>query len=58
MIRKRSLIIPGVDKELLVRDAAKAMPDLTRRRFIAWMPPCCGCETWAACADQGKILRR
>src|SRR6266487_1844601 len=35
MARKRSLIIPGVDKKLLVRDAARAMPDLTRRRFIA-----------------------
>jgi DMSO/TMAO reductase YedYZ molybdopterin-dependent catalytic subunit len=34
MARKR-LIIPGVDKKLLVRDAARAMPDLTRRRFIA-----------------------
>src|SRR3954468_19687516 len=35
MIRKPSLLIPGVDKQLLVRDAAKAMPDLARRRFIA-----------------------
>src|SRR3954468_31355 len=34
MIRKPSLLIPGVDKQLLVRDATKAMPDLTRRRFI------------------------
>src|SRR5947209_2483926 len=34
MSRKRSLIIPGVDKTLLVRDATKVMPDLTRRRFI------------------------
>ena len=34
MSRKRSLLIPGVDKNLLVRDAAKSMPDLTRRRFI------------------------
>src|SRR5258705_7547234 len=34
MGRMRSLIIPGVDKKLLVRDAAKSMPDLTRRRFI------------------------
>ena len=33
MARKR-LIIPGVDSKLLVRDAAKVMPDLTRRRFI------------------------
>src|SRR5215470_13529428 len=33
MARKR-FIIPGVDKKLLVRDAAKVMPDLTRRRFI------------------------
>ena len=33
MARKR-FIIPGVDKKLLVRDAAKIMPDLTRRRFI------------------------
>jgi DMSO/TMAO reductase YedYZ molybdopterin-dependent catalytic subunit len=31
----RSLIIPGVDKNLLVRDAARLMPDLSRRRFIA-----------------------
>ena len=34
MGRMRSLLIPGVDKKLLVKDAAKAMPDLTRRRFI------------------------
>src|SRR5882762_11717641 len=34
MSRLRSLLIPGVDKRLLVRDATKAMPDLTRRRFI------------------------
>ncbi|CAN5500999.1 molybdopterin-binding protein [soil metagenome] len=31
----RSLIIPGVDKNLLVKDATKLMPDLARRRFIA-----------------------
>src|ERR1700743_1418787 len=35
MGRLRSLLIPGVDKKLLVKDAAKAMPDLVRRRFIA-----------------------
>ena len=35
MGRIRSLLIPGVDKQLLVRDATKAMPDLARRRFIA-----------------------
>src|SRR3954468_12107523 len=35
MGRVRSLLIPGVDKQLLVRDAAKIMPDLARRRFIA-----------------------
>src|SRR5882724_5756017 len=29
------LIIPGVDKQLLVKDAVKLMPDVTRRRFIA-----------------------
>lgn len=37
MIRKRSLIasfIPGVDRKLLVRDAAKLLPDPARRRFI------------------------
>ena len=34
MGRLRSLLIPGVDKTLLIRDAAKSMPDLTRRRFI------------------------
>jgi hypothetical protein len=28
MGRLRSLLIPGVDKKLLVRDAAKVMPDL------------------------------
>jgi hypothetical protein len=31
-------LIPGVDKALLVRDALKTMPDLTRRRFIAGAP--------------------
>ena len=35
MKRLRSLLIPGVDKKLLVRDAVKVMPDPTRRRFIA-----------------------
>ena len=35
MGRIRKLLIPGVDKRLLVRDAVKAMPDLTRRRFIS-----------------------
>src|ERR1700683_5088925 len=35
MGRLRSLLIPGVDKRLLVRDAVKAMPDPARRRFIA-----------------------
>jgi DMSO/TMAO reductase YedYZ molybdopterin-dependent catalytic subunit len=35
MGRIRSLLIPGVDKKLLVKDAAKLMPDLSRRRFIA-----------------------
>lgn len=34
MGRIRSLLIPGVDKTLLVKDATKLMPDLTRRRFI------------------------
>src|SRR3979490_2175071 len=34
MGRIRNLLIPGVDKKLLVKDAAKAMPDFTRRRFI------------------------
>ena len=35
MGRMRNLLIPGVDKTLLVRDAIKTMPDLTRRRFIS-----------------------
>src|SRR5882724_2209681 len=35
MGRIRSLLIPGVDKQLLVRDATNVMPDVTRRRFIA-----------------------
>src|SRR6202000_3198336 len=35
MGRMRSLLIPGVDKKLLVKDALKVMPDLARRRFIA-----------------------
>ena len=35
MGRLRSLLIPGVDKNLLIKDAAKLMPDLARRRFIA-----------------------
>ena len=34
MGRLRNLLIPGVDKKLLVRDAVKTMPELTRRRFI------------------------
>jgi DMSO/TMAO reductase YedYZ molybdopterin-dependent catalytic subunit len=34
MGRIRSLLIPGVDKKLLVKDAAKLMPNLSRRRFI------------------------
>src|SRR5258708_13207551 len=35
MGRIRSLLIPGVDKKLLIKDATKLMPDLSRRRFIA-----------------------
>src|SRR6201988_4199100 len=35
MGRMRNLLIPGIDKKLLIRDAAKSMPDLTRRRFIS-----------------------
>ena len=35
MGRMRNLLIPGVDKTLLVRDAVKTMPDRTRRRFIS-----------------------
>src|SRR5436190_18551747 len=35
MGRMRKLLIPGLDKKLLVRDAVKTMPDLTRRRFIS-----------------------
>ena len=34
MGRMRKLLIPGVDKKLLVKDAVTAMPDLARRRFI------------------------
>ena len=34
MGRIRSLLIPGVDKKMLVKDASRLMPDLTRRRFI------------------------
>jgi DMSO/TMAO reductase YedYZ molybdopterin-dependent catalytic subunit len=35
MRRIRSLLIPGVDKKLLIKDAGRLMPDLARRRFIA-----------------------
>jgi DMSO/TMAO reductase YedYZ molybdopterin-dependent catalytic subunit len=35
MRRLTSLLIPGVDRKLLVKDAAKLMPDLSRRRFLA-----------------------
>jgi DMSO/TMAO reductase YedYZ molybdopterin-dependent catalytic subunit len=35
MGRMRKLLIPGVDKKLLVKDAAKLLPDPARRRFIA-----------------------
>src|SRR6478609_4960518 len=35
MGRMRNLLIPGVDKAHLLRDAVKTMPDLTRRRFIS-----------------------
>src|SRR6516225_12267295 len=31
----RKFLIPGVDKKLLVRDAAKLLPDPARRRFLA-----------------------
>ncbi len=34
-MRIKSLLIPGVDKTLLVKDASKLMPDLSRRRFIS-----------------------
>src|SRR5258708_22813125 len=35
MGRLRNLLIPGVDKSLLLKDAVKTMPDLTRRRLIS-----------------------
>jgi DMSO/TMAO reductase YedYZ molybdopterin-dependent catalytic subunit len=35
MGRIRKLLIPGVDKQLLVKDATRLMPELSRRRFIA-----------------------
>src|SRR5882757_6008501 len=35
MGRIRKLLIPGVDKNLLIKDATKIMPELSRRRFIA-----------------------
>src|SRR2546430_12019878 len=35
MGRLRSLLLPVVEKRLLVRAAAKSMPDLPRRRFIS-----------------------
>jgi len=35
MKKLRELIIHGVDNALLVRDATRQLPDLTRRRFIA-----------------------
>src|SRR6185312_6205015 len=35
MGRMRKLLIPGVDKKLLVKDAMKVMPDPMRRRFIS-----------------------
>jgi len=35
MLRIKSLLIPGVDKKLLVKDATRLMPELSRRRFIA-----------------------
>src|SRR5260370_10684469 len=35
MGRMRSLLIPGVDKMLLVKEAVKSMPELSRRRFIS-----------------------
>jgi DMSO/TMAO reductase YedYZ molybdopterin-dependent catalytic subunit len=34
MRRLRSLLIPGVDKQLLVKDAAKLLPDPARRKFL------------------------
>jgi len=34
MGRLRKLLIPGVDKRLLIKDATKLMPDPARRRFI------------------------
>src|ERR1700709_2888752 len=35
MGRIRKLLIPGVDKNLLIKDATKLMPELSRLRFIA-----------------------
>src|ERR1700755_1713727 len=35
MGRIRKLLIPGVDKTLLVKDATRLLPDPARRRFIA-----------------------
>ena len=33
-IMKRKLMVPGVDKDLLVKDAMKEMPDPVRRKFV------------------------
>jgi DMSO/TMAO reductase YedYZ molybdopterin-dependent catalytic subunit len=35
MIRKPKFIIPGVDNKLLIKDAAKLLPDPARRKFLA-----------------------
>ena len=38
MGRIRKLLIPGVDKKLLVKDATRLLPDPTRRRFLEAHP--------------------
>ena len=35
MLRRPKFLIPRVDKTLLVKDAAKLLPDPARRKFLA-----------------------
>src|SRR5437763_16451114 len=61
MGRMRKLLIPGVDKTLLLRDAVKTMPDLTRRRFISGgaslgaLTLLTGCDVSDSCSAEAML---
>src|SRR5262249_11243573 len=62
MPRKRT-IIPGVDKKLLIKDAAKLLPDPSRRLFLSGaaslgaLTTMNGCDTGDSDAAEGVLKK-